>query len=177
VAAAHAQGIIHRDLKPANLRLTTDGRLKILDFGLAQFVHPEGDLAVTASLTSSQQITGTLPYMAPEQLRGEPADRRTDIWAFERVLRSQFEIAAAEVLAASGKQADLQAATASLKAVIQEAEKKGILGVLYEARLALGKAEMKHGNKEDGRARLAEVERDASASGFVLIRRKAATAL
>jgi serine/threonine protein kinase len=52
-----------------------------------------------------------------------------------------------------------------------------ILGVLYEARLALGKAEMKHGNKEDGRARLAEVERDAGASGFVLIRRKAATTL
>jgi eukaryotic-like serine/threonine-protein kinase len=86
LAAAHAQGIIHRNLKPANLRLTTDGRLKILDFGLAQFVHPEGDLAVTASLTSSQQITGTLPYMAPEQLRGEPADRRTDIWAFGTVL-------------------------------------------------------------------------------------------
>jgi serine/threonine protein kinase/tetratricopeptide (TPR) repeat protein len=86
LGAAHAQGIIHRDLKPANLRLTTDGRLKILDFGLAQFVHPEGDLAVTASLTSSQQITGTLPYMAPEQLRGEPADRRTDIWAFGAVL-------------------------------------------------------------------------------------------
>ncbi len=86
LAAAHAQGIIHRDLKPANLRLTTDGRLKILDFGLAQFVHPESDLAVTASLTSSQQITGTLPYMAPEQLRGEPADRRTDIWAFGAVL-------------------------------------------------------------------------------------------
>ena len=95
----------------------------------------------------------------------------------QRVLRSQFEIAAAEVLAASGKPANLQAATASLKAVMQEAEKKGILGVLYEARLALGKAEMKHGNKEDGRTRLAEVERDASASGFVLIRRKAATAL
>ncbi len=86
LGAAHAQGIIHRDLKPANLRLTTDRRLKILDFGLAQFVHPEGDLAVTASLTLSQQITGTLPYMAPEQLRGEPSDRRTDIWAAGAVL-------------------------------------------------------------------------------------------
>ena len=86
LAAAHARGIIHRDLKPANLRLTTDGRLKILDFGLAQFAHPEGDLAVTASLTSSQQITGTLPYMSPEQLRGEASDRRTDIWAAGAVL-------------------------------------------------------------------------------------------
>src|SRR6267378_2545845 len=64
--AAHAKGIVHRDLKPANLRLTSDGRLKILDFGLAQFVQPEGNLAPTMSLTTSQQITGTLPYMAPE---------------------------------------------------------------------------------------------------------------
>ena len=86
LGAAHAQGIVHRDLKPANLRLTSDGRLKILDFGSAQFAHPETELAVTASLTLSQQITGTLPYMAPEQLRGESADRRTDIWAAGAVL-------------------------------------------------------------------------------------------
>ena len=84
--AAHATGIVHRDLKPANLRLTSDGRLKILDFGLAQFVQPEGNLAPTMSLTTSQQITGTLPYMAPEQLRGEPADMRSDIWAAGAVL-------------------------------------------------------------------------------------------
>ncbi len=89
LSAAHEQGIIHRDLKPANLRITPDGRLKILDFGLAQFVHPEADVARTVSLnslTASQQITGTLPYMAPEQLRGEPADPRTDIWAAGAVL-------------------------------------------------------------------------------------------
>src|SRR5262252_1572126 len=86
LAAAHAQNIVHRDLKPANLRLTTDGRLKVLDFGLAMLVQPEGDLARTVSLTSSQQITGTLPYMAPEQLRGEPPDFRTDIWAAGVVL-------------------------------------------------------------------------------------------
>jgi len=86
LAAAHAQNIVHRDLKPANLRLTIDGRLKVLDFGLAMLVQPEGDLARTVSLTSSQQITGTLPYMAPEQLRGEPPDFRTDIWAAGVVL-------------------------------------------------------------------------------------------
>ena len=98
---------------------------------------------------------GKLNLAQKEIAIGKPLAAKTQ----QRVLRSQFEIAAAEVLAASGKPADLQAATASLKAVIQEAEKKGILGVLYEARLALGKAEMKHGNKEDGHARLAEVER------------------
>lgn len=89
LAAAHQQGIVHRDLKPANLRITTDNRLKILDFGLAQFTRPAADLASTislSSLTASQQVTGTLPYMAPEQLRGEPADPRTDIWAAGAVL-------------------------------------------------------------------------------------------
>ena len=84
--AAHAQGVVHRDLKPANLRLTTDGRLKILDFGLAQFAQPEHDIEKTATLTASQQITGTLPYMAPEQLRGETTDSRSDIWALGAVL-------------------------------------------------------------------------------------------
>jgi len=91
--AAHAQGIVHRDLKPANLRLTSDGRLKILDFGLAQFAHPEHEIAKTASMTASQQITGTLPYMAPEQLRGEPTDSRSDIWALGAVL---YELATAK---------------------------------------------------------------------------------
>src|SRR5581483_498676 len=90
--AAHAQGVVHRDLKPANLRLTTDGRLKILDFGLAQLAQPEQEIGKTASMTASQQITGTLPYMAPEQLRGEPTDARSDIWALGAVL---YELATA----------------------------------------------------------------------------------
>jgi eukaryotic-like serine/threonine-protein kinase len=86
LASAHEHGVIHRDLKPANLRLTQDNRLKILDFGLAQFVRQETDLLVTASISESRQVTGTLPYMSPEQLRGEVTDQRSDIWSAGVVL-------------------------------------------------------------------------------------------
>jgi serine/threonine protein kinase/Tfp pilus assembly protein PilF len=86
LAAAHEHGIVHRDLKPGNLRITPDGRLKILDFGLAQFAPQISELAQTATLTNSAELTGTLPYMAPEQLKGEPADPRTDLWAAGAVL-------------------------------------------------------------------------------------------
>lgn len=86
LASAHDNGVIHRDLKPANLRLTQDNRLKILDFGLAQFIRQESDFGVTSSISGSQQITGTLPYMPPEQLRGELTDQRSDLWAAGAVL-------------------------------------------------------------------------------------------
>ncbi len=86
LAAAHEHGIVHRDLKPGNLRLTTDGRLKILDFGLAHFLPHPSEFGATATVTQSQETSGTLPYMAPEQLAGEPADARTDIWAAGAVL-------------------------------------------------------------------------------------------
>jgi tetratricopeptide (TPR) repeat protein/TolB-like protein len=92
LSAAHEHGIVHRDLKPANLRLTSDDRLKILDFGLAQLMPHASEGGMTATLTQSQEVTGTLPYMAPEQLRGEPADARTDIWAVGAVL---YEMATA----------------------------------------------------------------------------------
>jgi eukaryotic-like serine/threonine-protein kinase len=86
LAEAHAQGLIHRDLKPGNLQVTPDGRLKILDFGLAQLVPRANDNDVTVSMTRTPDLAGTLPYMAPEQLRGETADARTDIWAAGAVL-------------------------------------------------------------------------------------------
>jgi serine/threonine protein kinase/tetratricopeptide (TPR) repeat protein len=87
LAAAHAEAVIHCDLKPGNLRLTPDGRLKILDFGLAKLLQPASVTALTESLSQAHDtVTGTLPYMAPEQLRGEPADARADIWAAGAVL-------------------------------------------------------------------------------------------
>ncbi|HKW24574.1 MAG TPA: protein kinase [Terriglobales bacterium] len=86
LVAAHEHGVIHRDLKPGNLRLTDDGRLKILDFGLAKLRRPLTPTAVTETLSEAQGIIGTLPYMAPEQLLGEEADERTDIHAVGLVL-------------------------------------------------------------------------------------------
>ncbi|MBI3694296.1 MAG: protein kinase, partial [Acidobacteria bacterium] len=86
LAAAHEQGVVHRDLKPGNLRITPDGRLKILDFGLATLRRPEGEGAATVSMTETATVPGTVPYMAPEQLQGEKADARSDIYAAGVVL-------------------------------------------------------------------------------------------
>jgi len=80
VAAAHEAGVIHRDLKPRNLKITPDGVLKILDFGLAQR-DPTVEATTTASIADSSIISGTVPYMAPEQLRGEPPDQRSDVYS------------------------------------------------------------------------------------------------
>jgi serine/threonine-protein kinase len=86
LAAAHKRGIVHRDLKPGNLQVTPEGHLKILDFGLAKLLPQVGDKSQVETATDSHAVSGTLPYMAPEQLRGENVDERTDIFALGAVL-------------------------------------------------------------------------------------------
>jgi|SRR5882672_4952621 len=87
--SAHEAGVIHRDLKPANIRITPDGMVKLLDFGLAKSARPGGEAhSSTDSVLSTQagRLLGTPTYMAPEQARGKTIDRRVDIWAFGCVL-------------------------------------------------------------------------------------------
>ncbi len=90
VAAGHQRGIVHRDLKPSNVMVTADGRVKVLDFGLAQLRRDadeeEQTLTAGGSLTEEGQLLGTVAYMAPEQVRGEPADIRSDIFALGSLL-------------------------------------------------------------------------------------------
>jgi serine/threonine protein kinase len=93
--AAHGSGVIHRDLKPANVKLASDGRVKVLDFGLAKAIEPQTSsdgtsptfaATVTSAGTRDGVILGTAAYMSPEQARGRPVDQRADLWSFGCVL-------------------------------------------------------------------------------------------
>jgi serine/threonine-protein kinase len=84
--AAHREGVIHRDLKPSNVKVTPEGRLKILDFGLAYLLKTETETTATAPLTDTYSDAGTLPYMSPEQIKGQKPDARADLWSAGAVL-------------------------------------------------------------------------------------------
>ncbi|HEX6882423.1 MAG TPA: protein kinase, partial [Planctomycetota bacterium] len=152
--AAHEAGVIHRDLKPANVRLTPDGKVKVLDFGLAKSAHEGRRGSSTDSVLSTEagRLLGTPTYMAPEQARGRAIDERVDIWAFGCVLYECLTAMRAfdggslgDVLAAViEREADLTRLPASTPARVRELlrrclakDAKQRLQAIGEARIAL----------------------------------------
>lgn len=112
---AHEQGIIHRDLKPANIKVKGDGTVKVLDFGLAKAFEPEAGsvsasmsptISLTAAATQMGMVMGTAAYMAPEQAKGLPVDKRADIWAYGAVL---FEMLTGKKLFEAGDVSEMLA--------------------------------------------------------------------
>jgi Tol biopolymer transport system component len=162
LAAAHDKGIVHRDLKPGNIKITPDGTVKLLDFGLAKAaaaaVAPEDAATMAMSMTGAGMIAGTPGYMAPEQARGQMIDRRADIWAFGVVLYEMLTGAAmfpgettTDILAAVVREEpDLTRVPASIRPVLRRCLEKdpkrrlrdiGDAMLLLDGAAALGAAE------------------------------------
>jgi len=119
IEAAHEHGIVHRDLKPGNIKVTPEGRVKVLDFGLARLMSTgrerDADRAAKAAeVTQNGALLGTAPYMSPEQARGRTVDKRSDIWSFGCVL---YEMLAGVPAFAGDGTADLLANVVTVVAV------------------------------------------------------------
>src|SRR5580704_11840378 len=160
IEAAHEKNIIHRDLKPANIKITPEGVVKILDFGLAKAMEPrpsndgspEISPTFTIGATQAGAILGTAAYMAPEQARGKTADRRSDIWSFGVIL---YEMVAGrrlfqgesnvEVLGAVlNKDADLSAVPVRVHKLLRwclEKDRKQRLASISDARRLLSESD------------------------------------
>ena len=155
--AAHERGIIHRDLKPANIKAHDDGTVKVLDFGLAKALAPEPWSASAVSLSPSPTITspaamtaagmllGTAAYMSPEQAKGRPADKRSDVWSFGCILYEML----------TGRRAfDGEDVTDTIAAVVRDAPDWTLLppNVSEQVRLLLKKC-----LEKDRRARVSDI--------------------
>jgi Tol biopolymer transport system component/predicted Ser/Thr protein kinase len=157
--AAHEKGVVHRDLKPANIKLTPDGRVKVLDFGLAKAMggermtaDPANSPTMTISATRAGVIMGTAGYMAPEQAKGKPVDKRVDIWAFGVVLHEMLtgrrlfegETATETIAAVLTREANLETVPPRLRKLLRgclEKDPKGRLRDIGDAWLLLGESD------------------------------------
>jgi serine/threonine-protein kinase len=111
---AHRRGVVHRDLKPANVKVSREGLVKVLDFGIAKLITrdgADGEAPAAGAATGTGVISGTAPYMSPEQIRGEPVDTRADVWAFGCLL---YEMLSGERVFAGGSAPEVMAAVRGL---------------------------------------------------------------
>src|SRR5580704_8609510 len=163
MAAAHALGIVHRDLKPGNILVTRDGRVKILDFGLATSAASTADATLTM-LTDPGTTVGTVAYMPPEQARGQAVDARSDLWSLGVVL---YEMAT-RTRPFDGPAAPVVFEGILGKTPVPVRERNPKIPVELEriiARLLEKDRETRYQSAADVRAELKRVERDSSATG------------
>src|ERR1700674_3281162 len=156
IEAAHERSIVHRDLKPANIKITPEGVVKILDFGLAKPMEPppsndgkpENSPTLTMGATAAGTILGTAAYMAPEQAKGKAADKRSDIWSFGVILYEmltgtrlfQGESAVEILSGVLNKEPDISAAPARVHKLLRwclEKDRKQRLASISDARRML----------------------------------------